>query len=350
MAEAARDRGALRRTGVGYSPSRRPSSGGLVARVLERARERGTVRAYRLTSRLLAALPLGASLPVARAIFLAAYVAWPEKRRYITANAARMLRRPVDDPEIPRLARRIYATYARYVVELMRLPSRPVREAAELMVADGPRGVASFESLFRALQREGRGMIAVAGHIGNVEALAAAFADRGWPVYALADDTAYPELYDLLAEQRRRWGVQVIAWRNLREMYRVLREGAILGLLVDWGFRADGVPVRLFGAWTTLPGGPAMLAARTRASIVPVHTRRRADGRFEALHSEPIDLADASPAEIARATQAIADALEQMIAAAPDQWYIFKPMWPETAGETDALEQRWREMTRPDGT
>jgi phosphatidylinositol dimannoside acyltransferase len=349
MAEATSDRSRLPAGGVDYAPHRRPSSGGAAARLVERARERTTVGAYRLSSRALAAISLGVSLPVARALFLAAYVAWPEKRRYIKANAAHILGASVDDPEVGRLARRIYATYARYVVELMRLPSRPADEAAGLVVADGVRGVDSFSALYDGLRREGRGMIAVTAHIGNIEALAAAFAHRGWPAYALADDSAYPELFELLAEQRLRWGVRIIAWRNLREMYRVLRDGAILGLVVDWGYRADGIPVQLFGRWTTLPGGPAMLAARTHAAIVPVHTRRRPDGRFEALHSPPIEVANASDAEIARATQAIAAALEEMVAAAPEQWYTFKPMWPDNARDEEMLATRWREMTRQEG-
>jgi KDO2-lipid IV(A) lauroyltransferase len=315
--------------------------------VLDRVRERATVVAYRATSRALAAIPVGASLPVARGLFRAAYYAWPEKRRYIRANAARVLRRPEDDPAVAALARRIYATYARYVVELMRLPSRPRHEAAALVIAEGDRGVDSFDAVFRRLRAEGRGMIAVTGHLGNVEALAAAFADRGWPAYAVADDSAYPELYELLRQQRRRWGIEVIAWRNLREMYRVLREGSMLGLLIDWGYRPDGIPVQLFGSWTTLPGGPAVLAARTGSVIVPVHTKRRDDGRFEALHYPEIEVADPSPASIARATQAVADALESMVAVAPEQWYTFKPMWPATRVEEAKLAARWREMTEP---
>ena len=50
----------------------------------------------------------------------------------------------------------------------------------------------------------------------------------------------------------------------------------MLALLIDWGYRADGIPVRLFGAWTTLPAGPATLAAKTGATIVPVAIRRTA--------------------------------------------------------------------------
>jgi lauroyl/myristoyl acyltransferase len=51
-------------------------------------------------------------------------------------------------------------------------------------------------------------------------------------------------------------------------------------------------------------------------------------------------VADSSDAEIQRATQKIADALEDMIAAAPEQWYTFKPVWPETAAEKEALAAR----------
>ena len=80
-----------------------------------------------------------------------------------------------------------------------------------------------------------------------------------------------------------------------------------------------------------------MLAARTKAAIVPVVCRRLADGTYEARHYEPIEVADASDAEVQRATQKIADALEDMISVAPDQWYTFKPVWPETQAEKEHL-------------
>ena len=45
-----------------------------------------------------------------------------------------------------------------------------------------------------------------------------------------------------------------------------------------------------------------------------------------------------------RATQAIADALQREIAAAPEQWYSFKPMWPPDAADQEALARRRAEM------
>ena len=120
----------------------------------------------------------------------------------------------------------------------------------------------------------------------------------------------------------------MISWRNLRGVYGALRRHEGLVLLVDWGYRADGIPVKMFGAWTTLPAGPALLAAKHGSAIVPFSINRQPDGTFRAAADEPIHVASDSPADLAIATQKIATALEGHIAPAPEQWYIFKPIWP----------------------
>ncbi len=334
---------------VDYAPHRPPAHGRL-RHAARRLQEKATVRAYRATSWLLGHLPMRATVAVARVLFLAAYVVWPSKRRFIGLNAGHILGVPPDAPEARRLARRIYGTYAHYVVELMRLPTYPPEHVQGLVSIQGDRGIESFRDIYDEIRDRGHAVIVTTAHVGSIEALAAGLATQGLPIYGVADDSAYPELYDLLAEQRRRWGVEVVGWHNLREMYRILRRRAVLALLVDWGYRADGIPVRLFGAWTTLPAGPAVLAAKSGASIVPVVNHRLPDGSYAAEHGDVIEVRDGSPAEILRATQAVADALERMIRHAPEQWYTFKPMWPERAEEAAALEARAAEMAaRTDG-
>jgi lauroyl/myristoyl acyltransferase len=330
-----------KKSGVRYAPHRRENAGNRVGTAVRRARERSAVRGYRAAAAAIGRIPVKVSLPVGRALFVSSYYAWPAKRRIILSNASHVLGLPPSDKRVRHLARRIYATYAQFVVELMRLPSRPADEPTRLVRhTTVPNGGQSFVALFERLRSENRGLIAVSGHVGSIDLLAGAFALRGLPTYGLADDSAYPELFEEMNAQRRRWGIEVIPWRNLRRVFSALREPAILGLVVDWGYRSDGIPVRLFGEWTTLPAGPAMLAARTKAAIVPVLCRRLADGTYDAGHYDPIEVADSSEAEMQRATQKIADALEDMIAAAPEQWYSFKPVWPQTREEKAALEAR----------
>jgi KDO2-lipid IV(A) lauroyltransferase len=297
------------------------------------------VTLYRAASWLLVRVSPRLSEPLARALFLGGYHVWPAKRRIVLANAAHVLDLPLGHPDVVRLARGIYATYAHFALELMRLPSLPADEPRRLLRSEGPHHE-HFMALWQRCQAEGRGIIAVSGHIGSIEIFAGAYAQQGLPTYGLADDSAFPELFELLDRSRARWGVTIIPWRRLRDIFRVMRQPCALGMVVDWGYRPADIPVRLFGAWTTLPAGPAQLAARTKAVILPVVARRDADGRYRPVTYSPIEVRDSSPAEVGRATQAIADALQDMIAAAPEQWYTFKPMWPASPAEGVTLAAR----------
>ncbi len=335
-----------RTTGVAYAPHRRDAASSRVGKAVRRARERSAVRGYKAAAAAISRVPTRISHPVGRAVFVGSYFAWPQKRRIILSNASHVLGLPAKDRRVRHLARRIYGTYSRFIIELMRLPTLPADEPTRLIQAGGEYGGDSFVELFEKLRADKRGLIAVSGHIGSIDLLAGAFALRGLPTYGLADDSAYPELFEEMNAQRRRWKIEVIPWRNLRRVFSALREPAILGLVVDWGYRSDGVPVRMFGEWTALPAGPAMLAAKTRAAIVPVVCRRLDDGTYRARHYDPIEVADTKPSTQLHATQKIADALEDMISVAPEQWYSFKPIWPDTQAEKEELAARAAAMER----
>jgi KDO2-lipid IV(A) lauroyltransferase len=294
------------------------------------------VASYRATARLLRLLPSGPSSEVIGRLSQLSYLLWPTKRRWSNRNFGYVLGLPPDHGAVRSLALRAYHRYGRYLVELMRLPSMPREEIARQVPAldlDRVRDVWD--------DRPDRpGLILTVGHMGHLEMVAASIAEHGMPISVVADDSSLPELFELLRRQREGWGVTIIPWRNLREIFAVLRRREILGLVVDWGYRSDGIPVRLFGAWTALPAGPALLAARSGSRILPIAIRRGPDGIFHVSWSEPIEVASADPPELQRVTQRIADALEANVAAAPEQWYSFKPIWPATADEAADLERR----------
>ena len=297
--------------------------------------ERIAVLGYRATAWLLANVPPGPAAAVIGRLSQVSYLAWPTKRRWSNRNFGHVLGLPPDHPRVRAEALRAYMGYGRYLVELMRLPSRPADEVAAL-VPD--MDVDEVRRLWR--EAPGGGLIFAVGHVGNNEAVAAAIARHGMPISVVADNFSFPEIFEILRKQREAWGVTIIAWRNLRGIFGVLHRREMLGLLVDWGYRSDGIPVRLFGAWTALPAGPATLAAKTRSRILPITIRRQPDDTFHISWPGPIDVASPDPAELHRATQAMADALAATIAAAPDQWYSFKPMWPATPEEAADLERR----------
>jgi phosphatidylinositol dimannoside acyltransferase len=313
------------------APHRRLEPG---PRILEKA----TVVAYRAASWLIGVLPAALPRAVLGGASQASYLLWPTKRNWSNRNFGHVLGLPPDDPRVRRLALRAYAEYGRYLVELMRLTSRGATEANYLagdIDADGVRALAAASP---------GGLILAAAHVGSNEAVAASIARHGLPISAVADDSAFPELYDLLRRQRESWGIELIAWRNLRGIFGALRRRRMLALLIDWGYRADGIPVQLFGAWTTLPAGPATLAAKTNSHILSIDIRRRPDGAFGVGWTEPIVVTSGDPAELQRATQQMADNLAAVIRLAPEQWYSFKPMWPSSPDAARDLERRARAM------
>ena len=319
------------------APHRRLGSG---PRIIERI----AVASYKATARLLAVLPERPSRAVMGRAAQLSYLVWPRKRTWSDRNFAHVLGLKPSDPRVRRLALAAYREYGRYLVELMRLPSRSKKQIADI--------IHEFDITVvqDALQGSRGGLILAVGHVGNNEAVAAAVARHGMPISVVADDSSFPELFEILRRQRESWGVHVIAWRNLREIFTILKRREMLALLVDWGYREDGIPVRLFDGWTALPAGPATLAAKTGSRILPITILRAADGRFDVTFSEPIEVAPSDPAELQRATQAMADALAATVAQAPVQWYSFKPMWPASAAEASDLESRALAMQagRPD--
>jgi len=306
--------------------------------------EKLAVAAYAAAVWLVAHVPAGLARWVIATASQAGYLLWPSKRAWSNANFGRVAGLPPDDLRVRRLALAAYREYARYLVEVMRLESLSPDEAIERVIQP------DLDRIEEAWKASPGGLIFALGHVGNNEAVAAGVANRGWPISVVADDSSFPEMFDRFRRLREAWGVHVIPWRNLREIFGVLKRREMLALLIDWGYRSDGVPVRLFGAWTTLPAGPATLAAKTGSIILPVAIRRGDDGMFHVSFSPIITVPSSGPADIQRATQQMADALGATIGAAPEQWYSFKPIWPSTEAEAAELARRADRMLAGDRT
>jgi phosphatidylinositol dimannoside acyltransferase len=288
---------------------------------------------WRTSSWIVGHLPAGPTYRIGGWFSGVAYAASPLRRRWLRANFGHVLGVPPTDKAAGRMAKAAYRNYSRYIMELMRLP---------WLKPDEVDGLLEVHSLDRFLEiyKASKGLVLVAAHLGNNEAAAAGFAKHGLEINVVGDDSSYRELYELFERQRESWGVKMIAWRNLRGVFGALRRHEGLVLLVDWGYREDGIPVKLFGSWTTLPAGPALLACKHGSAIVPFSINRQSDGTFRAAADDPILVASDAPADLAIATQKIADALERHIGPAPEQWYNFKPIWPATAEEATRLEAR----------
>ena len=289
----------------------------------ERRRELVTYWLYRAGEWVINLLPRGLVMPVAGAFGNLAYDLAGSKRDLIHGNLAHPLGLAPDDRRVRRAARHAFRNYAKYLADMMRLAELTEDEAASLV------DIENFEILAEA-RKEGKGVLLCTAHVGGMDLIGPALKRRGQSLHVVADDTTYGRLYDHLEAARASQNIFLIGWRNLRGLFKALRAGENLVLFCDGGYRAGDVPVELCGEATTLPIGPATLAAKTGAPILPVACRRRRDDRFDARGLPLIHCASTDPVEIQRATQVLADELGQVLAEDPGQWYMFRPVWPTT--------------------
>lgn len=289
----------------------------------ERKREVVTFWLYRAAEGLISSLPRWVVLPAAGAVGNVAYDLAGSKRQVIHENLARPMGMPPDDPAVARAARRAFRNYAKYLVDMMRIGDLTEAEAADLV------RIANVESL-RDARAGGRGALVCTVHVGGMDLIGPGLKAAGELLYVVADDTTYGRLYDHLAAQRSKQNILLIGWRNLRGLFRVLRDNGNLVLFCDGGYRPGDVPVELCGEATTLPIGPATLAAKTGAPMLPVACRRDDDEGFTARGLPVVRCESTDPPELHRASQALADALSMVIAEDPGQWYMFRPVWPRT--------------------
>ena len=254
--------------------------------------------------------------PVALQLFARGYL------ERATANMCQVLGPHADPREARRLTRAAFANYARYMVDLVRLPHLDPRDLLQTIRIEGWEHV---EAAFDV----GRGVVFATGHIGNWDLAGAAFAAHGHPVNALVETLKPARWNERVQRTRIAAGVKAIPIENgLRDMLSALRHREGLAVLVDRPV-PDGVPVTFFGRTTRVPGGAATLALRTGSPVVPAVLVRNPHGPgFVAHIGPPIIGAQGDDATIVM--QHIMSWLEGIIRRYPDQWFMFRQMWPTT--------------------
>jgi KDO2-lipid IV(A) lauroyltransferase len=88
--------------------------------------------------------------------------------------------------------------------------------------------------------------------------------------------------------------------------------------------------VDFFGERTTLPGGPATLALRTGAPLLPTAVYFDGPDHRRSVVLPPVDTSRQGRLreDVQRVTQDLAHALEDLIRRAPEQWHLLQPNWP----------------------
>jgi lauroyl/myristoyl acyltransferase len=229
------------------------------------------------------------------------------------------LARVAPDADLEPLTRAALQSYARYWREVFRLPVTPT----DVLVL-GTRAV--NEATARAAVASSRGVIFALPHSGNWDAAGAWFAATGVPFTTVAERLKPESLYDRFLAFRASLGMEVLPLTGGdRPPFDVLTErleaGRTLCLMADRDLTPRGVDVEFFGATARMPAGPASLALKTGAALIPVHLAFRPAGWLVTFYDE------VPHTDVPTMTQTMADRFAEGIGQHPADWHMLQRLW-----------------------
>jgi Kdo2-lipid IVA lauroyltransferase/acyltransferase len=242
---------------------------------------------------------------------------------------------------ISRVARASYAHLGRELLVMLRLS---FMTRADVMA----RTIVHPESQAVRDYQHGRGLVVVAGHLGNWELGGAAYAVRGFAIDAIAKRAANPLFYRHILDARARLGFRVIdAHGAAPHALRALRAGHVVAIVADQYAGRGGVPVPFFGRTTSMFRAPAVLALRSGSPLHLCLPPRLTDGRYD-VTLEPIETTptDDMEADVARITAAWAARLEAAIREYPEQYLWHHRRWRDPIGAGPAAPRPHHEPPR----
>jgi phosphatidylinositol dimannoside acyltransferase len=248
------------------------------------------------------------------------------RREVLRANLRQVLGPGASDAAVERVVRKGFRLYGRYWAEAFGLEKLTREDIRRRMTMEGR------EHLDAALAKGGT--ILAVPHLGNWDAGAAWVVAEGYPLTTIVERLKPAELFDRFVAFRRALGMEILALDNgsesMRGLLRALRAGRVVALVCDRDLTGHGLPVRVFGATAMLPGGPASLALKTGATLLPAgvfHDRKA--GRWVSVVLPPISVEPSGDqrADIIALTQRLAEEFERLILRAPEQWHMLSRFW-----------------------
>jgi KDO2-lipid IV(A) lauroyltransferase len=232
-----------------------------------------------------------------------------------------------DGAESVRAARSVMQSYGRYYAEALWAKGSKVEELQAHTTVEG------VEHIIGA-REEGGGVIYGLPHVGNWEVAAPVSGNVKVPVVAVAEKLPNRRITEWFTTMRADFGIEIVLATGgtevMRKLEAALAANKAVALLSDRDLKQRGVEVVFFGETTTLPPGPATLALRTGAPLLPVASYYDGDDGYRVVIRPAIPFAtEGTRTEKVRTmTQALAVEMESLIRAAPRQWHLVQPNWP----------------------
>lgn len=271
---------------------------------------------------VLAVLPLGVAARIGEAVGGAIYRLSPATRERMRKQLTIAFGTEKTPAELDGIARSALRLLARGGFSMPSIARRGADRLLELVDVED-------EHYLRTAVERGKGVIVVTYHFGLPDA-GATWLSRHWNGVVVSSDAPEKGALRMLIGFRDRLGGATLERGNGRAMVRALRENRPVAMVADHDVSSvRGVFVPFFGRLAHTPLGPAALAQRLGATIVPTvvewtsHTTHRIRFLGALVPREDLPRAEAAHELTYRYTKLG----EEAIRARPDHWLWGHRRW-----------------------
>jgi KDO2-lipid IV(A) lauroyltransferase len=217
------------------------------------------------------------------------------------------------------LAVKVFEHFGRVAADFLRTTLRTREDVLASTTVEGR------EYLDEAMAK-GKGVLVVTAHFGNWERGGHWLTCQGHAMSVVARDANDNDLNNLVNDLRRSSGVEVISRGNAaRPILHLLRKNGIVAILPDQNSGESYVP--FFGKLAGTVQGPAVLALRSGAPLLPVFCLMAAPGKLHIIIRKPLEPEEGCEDPVDSLTRGINLALEETIRLYPDQYLWLHDRW-----------------------
>ncbi len=248
----------------------------------------------------------------------------PGLKLVLSQNMRHVLGHEADESQVQAVVREAFVNIAKGHYDLFRVARLSASDIEDLVQVEG------WEHMEQALA-QGRGVIAVSAHFGNVDLVMQLSVIRGIPTTAPVWHLKPERLFRYTLGLRQSHGVKMIPTDEpMIGLFRALKRNEVIGLACDRDVTDSARVVDFFGSPTRLPDGPVRVALRTGAVMIPVFALRLPDNSFLVQIEPPLDLPQTGDpeADLLAGMKQVVAAMEHHIGQNPGQWLVAAPVWP----------------------
>ncbi|MBQ9877179.1 MAG: lipid A biosynthesis acyltransferase, partial [Campylobacter sp.] len=168
----------------------------------------------------------------------------------------------------------------------------------------------------------GRPIIVQTAHYGNWEITSLAIAAKYGKMSIVGRKLDSVAMDKILTKNRVKFDIELISKKGgVKEMLRALKNGRMLGILVDQNAGDEGIECEFFGKKISHTPVASVFAQKLNALIVPLFARRNGESMTDIEFYEPIDINEISENAVQIATQMQSDATKKVIETGPDEYF-----------------------------